>query len=90
MTINNFIDKCFEPYQLHIKELEQSLENLTVTYETLKLHDEEEISLLQAQIEKMKCCANCAFDGQKNNCTYKYYSRCAYECKNHSLWEIRK
>ena len=59
MTINNFIDECFEPYQLHIKELEQSLENLTVTYETLKLHDEEEISLLQAQIEKMKCCFNC-------------------------------
>lgn len=45
---------------------------------------------LKAQIEKMKCCQNCAFDGHINNASYKYYSRCAYECKNYSLWEMKQ
>ena len=45
---------------------------------------------LQEQVEKMKCCENCRYRGQINNCTYEYYSRCAYECKNYSLWEFKE
>lgn len=42
------------------------------------------------QIEKMKCCGNCIFDGQNKNASYEYYSRCVCECKNHSLWVMKK
>ena len=70
-----------EPREKRIEELEKENERLTVSYETLKLHDEEEISLLQAQIEKMKCCFNCK------------HSRTEYEhCRTdkHEQWEIKE
>lgn len=56
--------------------LAQTIENDEVAYETLKLHDEEEIGMLNSkvaeleqQIEKMKCCANCkSFKGYGETC----------------------
>lgn len=39
---------------------------------------------LMAQIEKMKCCANC-----ENYCQ-KIDHRCNTECKNHSLWKLNE
>ena len=51
---------------------------------------EKQIAKLEAQIEEMKCCENCRYRGQINNCTYEYYSRCAYECKDYSLWEFKE
>lgn len=47
----------------------------------------EENRRLQERIVKMRRCGNCRYKGQINNCTYKYYARCAMECKNYSLWE---
>ena len=52
----------------NLKEtLAQTIENDEVAYETLKLHDQEEIGMLNSkitkleqQIEKMKCCYNCS------------------------------
>lgn len=49
--------------------LAQTIENDEVNYETLKLHDQEEIGMLNSkiagleqQIEKMKCCQNCKYE----------------------------
>jgi len=47
---------------------------------------EKRIVELEAQIEKMKCCENCAWwyklpNGQRD---------CAEECENHSNWSLRR
>ena len=67
--LNETIDKLREQLALRydledkvaeLKEtLAQTIENDEIAYETLKLHAEEEIAMLKAQIEKMKCCENC-------------------------------
>lgn len=45
---------------------------------------EEETKELEAQIEKMKCCANCDFIFRDGNC---YYDK---ECKNKDHWKLRR
>ena len=72
--------------------LAYTIENNEVAYETLKLHDEEEIGMLNSkvaeleqQIEAMKCCENC-----------KHYSASCFcnlpfdDCFELSAWELRK
>ena len=49
----------YKDAEKRIAELEAQIENDEVAYETLKLHDEEEIAMLKAQIEKMKNWCNC-------------------------------
>ena len=60
--------------------LAQTIENDEVAYETLKLHDQEEIGMLKAQIENMKCCWNCYWN---RNCTSKKGKAC-------EEWEIKE
>lgn len=48
---------------------------------------ENENKRLQEQVVRMRRCENCRYKGQISNCTYKYYARCAMECKSYSLWE---
>lgn len=64
-TVEKLTKELSEERSLN-SDLTEENERLTVAYETLKLHDEEEIRMkdfrikeLEAQIEKIKECANC-------------------------------
>ena len=49
------------------------------------IHDlNERNKMLEAQIEKMKCCYNCDFIFRDGNC---YYDK---ECKNKDHWKLRR
>lgn len=78
--------------------LAHTIENDEVAYETLKLHDQEEIGMLNSkitkleqQMEKMKCCALCNNYNMnylpywcRTNCVpTKPYEKCKY-------WEIKE
>ena len=90
---------------MELKEtLAQTIENDEVTYETLKLHDQEEIEMLKSrvaeleqQIEKMKCCGNCkyhSFWGDELKCNYGLKEALVedklVECHNKDKWEIKE
>jgi hypothetical protein len=92
----NLIDELQE-----LKEtLAQTIENDEVAYETLKLHDQEEIGMLnskiaglEAQIEKMKLCQNCKSEDndymEKPCCDC---SRCLGDIKRKGTtdkWEVK-
>jgi predicted RNase H-like nuclease (RuvC/YqgF family) len=47
-----------EPREKRIEELEAENERLTVSYETLKLHDEEEIGMLKSENAELKARLN--------------------------------
>ena len=76
---------------------QEELENQAVAYETLKLHDQEEIGMLNSriaelkqQIEKMKCCYNCSkwYDGECEESPKSKTFFCAdFKCDK---WEIEK
>ena len=81
---------------MELKEtLAQTIENDEVTYETLKLHDQEEIEMLKSrvaeleqQIEKMKCCYNC-----KHWQNESWYGVCQLEqidCSDYKCWELKE
>lgn len=50
-----------------------------VAYETLKLHDQEEIGMLKAQIEKMKVCSNCKHFNKAEDNEY------CWNCERHLI-----
>ena len=83
--------------------LAQTIENDEVAYETLKLHDQEKIEMLNSkvaelkqQIEKMKCCSNCNNEGDYKE-PYRYGTGWCNICKRHKVakgnfdkWEIKE
>ena len=91
--------ECLEPYfsvfQAGMDVMQKRLDQLQgyldhdIEYDIEQRNKElvEENRLLQERIAKMRRCGNCRYKGQINNGTYKYYARCAMECKNYSLWE---
>ena len=96
-TVEKLTKELSEERSLN-SDLTEENERLTVSYETLKLHDEEEISMkdfrikeLEAQVEKMKCCGMCKYYSMsflpywctKNNTA----SHCTSKCDK---WEIKE
>ena len=74
--------------------LAQTIENDEVSYETLKLHDQEEIGMLNSriaelkqQIEKMKCFTNCNYS-ENSSCLLNNEKK--EECKGCQYWRLRK
>ena len=54
LDIEEAYQKGAEPREKRITELEKKNERLTVSYETLKLHDEEEIGMLKSENAELK------------------------------------
>ena len=65
-----------EPREKRIAELETQIENLVYLHK----EDVNTIKLLNKQIEKMKCCYNCA----------GYYTEQCSGCEDYSNWELRR
>ena len=58
-----------ETYENKIADLEKENERLTVSYETLKLHDEEEIGMLKSENAELKsrdCWKSCLYASGKS------------------------
>lgn len=74
-----------------IKEMQEENEKLTVDYETLKLHDNEEIGMLLEQIEKMKNRCNCYYGvyGTVGNAFFKCNLNLP-ECRGCKQFKVRE
>ena len=68
-----------EPREKRIAELETRCNELFLQ----TCEQAEKIKELEAQIEKMKCCKNCIYQGE---CDLSGYE----ECKNFDKWEIKE
>ena len=84
---NLMVQTMYEYRQEEITELEK--ENKALGERCLQLQKDkgkltDENNELKAQIEKMKCCANCDFIFRDGNC---YYDK---ECKNKDHWKLRR
>jgi hypothetical protein len=79
----SYILKLLEPREKRIAELEDKLANADYQLEGRDL----EIKELKAQIEKMKCCGNCAKNGHICVAEEMQGKLCG---KNKDKWELRR
>ena len=59
-----------------------------VSEEECKL--QKRIAELEEQIEKMKCCDNCANEDREEFYDDTWHNDVCVNCKNHDKWELRK
>ena len=71
---------------LHAEDYIKELEKENKTLEGCLLAEQEHTQMLEQQIEKMKCCANCKY---KDCNKASQYQTCWY-CKNKDKWELKE